>query len=350
VKGHTEVAALLRTASPPARGAAAAPRQDHPRPNDASADLCETGIKMIDLFAPLRHGDLVVVDGDHGLGLVVLLGELTLALREGGYGHALWTGFEQPLLNRIELDHALGESGRRGMADQALVPQHLEGAEAEDELQRILGRWERKLARSLERRLVVLFQAAGRVAAAEALQPRLTRRGAGAATAFVVAPERFPPRGAQRAEELPPGAAAHLRFDAARPRRGLFPALRATALASANLSTETVGAEHAAAAREARALLASYERIDPDLAFPVPASLPARQRTVAVRAQRLHAFLTQPFFFAEPFTGKPGVRVARAATVQGVARILSGQMDDVPVHNLSYIGSDWSSPGFGAPS
>jgi F-type H+-transporting ATPase subunit beta len=92
-------------------------------------------------------------------------------------------------------------------------------------------------------------------------------------------------------------------------------------------------------AGEARDLLARYERIDPDLAFPDPASLPGRRRDAAVRAQRLHAFLTQPFFFAEPFTGKPGVRVPRTATVQGVARILGGQMDDVPVDDLRNVGS-----------
>jgi F-type H+-transporting ATPase subunit beta len=119
----------------------------------------------------------------------------------------------------------------------------------------------------------------------------------------------------------------------------LFPALKATALASANLSSEIVGAEHVTVAEEARHLLAQYERIDPDLVFPEPESLPSRQRTTAIRAQRLHAFLTQPFFFAEPFTGKPGVRVSRDATVQGVARILDGQLDQVPVGNLQYIGS-----------
>jgi F-type H+-transporting ATPase subunit beta len=185
----------------------------------------------------------------------------------------------------------------------------------------------------------VVFEAAGQVATVEAIQPRLTRRGPGAATAFVVAPEQFPPRGAERAAELPPGVAVHLRFDAARPRRGLFPALRPTALASANLSAETVGAEHTAVAEQARDLLAQYERIDPDLAFPEPDSLPRRQRTIAIRAQRLHAFLTQPFFFAEPFTGKPGVRVPRAATVQDVARILDGQWDHVPVDDLRYVAS-----------
>jgi F0F1-type ATP synthase beta subunit len=40
----------------------------------------------------------------------------------------------------------------------------------------------------------------------------------------------------------------------------------------------------------------------------------------------------------EPFSGKPGVRVSRQSTIRGVSRILDGQLDDVPVRDLLYIG------------
>lgn len=338
VKGHAAVAAMLRDASAGAQDTSVPPPQTRWRSEDVTSDLCETGIKLIDLFAPLRHGDLVRVDGDYGLGMIVLLGEVTIALREGGYGHALWTGIEQPLLNVRELDHALGESGRRELVRLALVPQQGEEAETEAALQRLLGQWRQGVAPSGHRGLVVVFQATGLVAAVEAMQPDLTRGDPGAVTAFVVAPEAFPPHGASQPEGLPPGVAAHLCFDTGRAQRGLFPALKATALTSVNLSAEIVGAEHTTVAEEARRLLAQYERIDPDLSFPEPASLPARHRTTTRRAQRLHAFLTQPFIFAEPFTGTPGVRVSRTATVQSVARILDGHVDEVPLSTFRYIG------------
>jgi F-type H+-transporting ATPase subunit beta len=338
LKGHADVATLLREASTGTQGERAKSRETRDRAGESTTDLCETGIKMIELFAPLRHGDLVLVDGDYGLGMVVLLGELSIALRERGYGHALWTGFEQRLLDVRSLDHALGESGRRGMIQLAVVSRNLEDGEAEEELRRILGQWEHSVSQSDQNRLVVVFEATGLVAPVEAMQMILTRRAPIASTAFVVRPEEFPPRGASKPEGLPPGVAAHLSFDAVRSRRGLFPALKATALSSTNLSVEVVGPEHAQVAEEARHLLTRYERIDPELAFPDPKSLLSRQRTTAIRAQRLHAFLTQPFFFGEPFTGKPGVRVSREATVQGAARILDGQLDEVPVENLSYIG------------
>jgi hypothetical protein len=251
---------------------------------------------------------------------------------------ALWTGFEQSLLNVRELDHALRESGRRDLVQLSFVPPELEGEEAQGELQRILERWERGLSRSSKKRLLVVFQAVGKVTLVEAVQPHLTSRGARAATAFVVTPEIFPPQGARHADELAPGARCHLRFDAARASRKLYPALSATATTSTNISTETVGTEHVTVAREARLLLTAYQRIDPALAFPDPASLPVDRRSTSIRAQRLHAFLTQPFRLGEPFTGKPGVRVSRQSTVRGVSRILDGQLDDVPVKDLLYIG------------
>jgi RNA polymerase sigma factor (sigma-70 family) len=339
LKGHADVQSVLQTDRDYERQIEAVPVDPDQRLANSAAELCETGIKVVDLFGPFCHGNLVLVDGDYGgFGVVVLLGELTLALQEGGYGPALWTGFEQSLLSRRELEHNLSDSGRRDVAQLVLVPPGLEGEEAQGELRQILEQWERGCLRSEEKRLVVVFQAAGQVTTVEAVLPHLTSRGARAATAFVVTPESFPGQGAQQAEELPPGATCHLRFDAARAKRRLYPALKATATTSSNISTEVVGAEHATVAREARRLLTAYERIDPELAFPDPAKLPISQRSTAIRAQRLHAFLTQPFRLGEPFSGRPGVRVSRQSTVRGVSRILGGQLDDVAVKDLLYIG------------
>jgi F-type H+-transporting ATPase subunit beta len=335
LKNHADVVALLtRSAGRPTVEATTTTR---PRRDGGSAGgLCETGIKAIDLFAPVQHGDLVFVDGDYGLGLVVLLGELMLALRERGYSDVLWTGFEQTLITERELDHALGELGRRDAAELALVPAGLDGDEAREVFQRRLDQWAGCSVGG--RRLLIVFEAEGQVAEVEAALPRLTRGGAQGVTAVVVAPETFPAKGAGSRQALPPGAACHLRFDAARARRGYYPAVDVRASVSANLTSEMVGAEHAAVAEDARRLLEAYRRSDPELALPAPESLPARQRTTAVRAQRLHAFLTQPFVFAEPFTGTPGLRVPRIAAVRGARVILDGATDALPAERLRYIG------------
>ncbi|HEX2033457.1 MAG TPA: ankyrin repeat domain-containing protein [Chloroflexota bacterium] len=364
-KGHAELVALLRTAqtAPAAPGASPATTRivapPAPAPpsvaSDAGAgdpgrlatpadDLCETGIKVIDLFLPLRHGDLVLVDGDSGRGLVVLLSELTLAMRERGYRQALWTGFEQPLLNCRQLEHALGESGQRARVRLALVPAELGAAAAREAFRRILRGPHQDRGRAAGPQLYVIFEAEGHEAAVESALPHLTRRGLAPTTAIVVLPEVFPPpedAGAPAAPlpaALPPGAASHLRFDGARARRGLYPAVDAVHSVSAHRTADVVGAEHAAVAEAARELLVDYRRIDPQLDFPEPGSVPAGHRTTAIRAQRLHAFLSQPFVFAEPFTGLPGARVPRAATVRGAKLILQGAADALPLERLKYAG------------
>jgi len=48
------------------------------------------------------------------------------------------------------------------------------------------------------------------------------------------------------------------------------------------------------------------------------------------RARRIQKFLTQPFFVAEVFSGKPGKYVKLEQTIEGFERIISGEFDDRP--------------------
>ena len=48
------------------------------------------------------------------------------------------------------------------------------------------------------------------------------------------------------------------------------------------------------------------------------------------RARKIQRFLSQPFFVAEPFTGRPGKFVRRADTVRAFKQIIDGQLDHVP--------------------
>ena len=57
------------------------------------------------------------------------------------------------------------------------------------------------------------------------------------------------------------------------------------------------------------------------------------------RALRLHAYLSQPFFTTVTFTGIPGASVTPAQTAAMVGRILAGDFDGVPAKDLRYIGA-----------
>jgi F-type H+/Na+-transporting ATPase subunit beta len=62
-------------------------------------------------------------------------------------------------------------------------------------------------------------------------------------------------------------------------------------------------------------------------------------RQVVARARRLERFLTQPFFSTEQFSNLKGRTVSLADALDGCARILGGEFDDVPESALYMIGA-----------
>lgn len=56
------------------------------------------------------------------------------------------------------------------------------------------------------------------------------------------------------------------------------------------------------------------------------------------RGERLEAFLSQPFYVAEPFTNRQGVSVSLDDALNCTRRILDGVVDDHPVEDFLYIG------------
>ena len=57
------------------------------------------------------------------------------------------------------------------------------------------------------------------------------------------------------------------------------------------------------------------------------------------RARKIQRFLSQPFFVAEVFTGKPGRYVKLQDTIQGFKEIAEGKHDDIPEGAFYMTGS-----------
>ena len=57
------------------------------------------------------------------------------------------------------------------------------------------------------------------------------------------------------------------------------------------------------------------------------------------RARRVMRFMSQPFFVAEQFTGRPGVYVDIKDTIEGFDRIIDGTMDKYPEGAFSNVGT-----------
>jgi F-type H+-transporting ATPase subunit beta len=119
---------------------------------------------------------------------------------------------------------------------------------------------------------------------------------------------------------------------------GYYPAVDPLASNAKALDPAVVGERHYAIAEEAKQVLARYEALRDIISMLGMDELSAEDRRLVGRARRLKNFLTQPFFVAEVFTGKPGRRVAPEDTVAGVERILSGDFDQVPEERLFMVG------------
>ncbi|MBO0685803.1 MAG: sigma-70 family RNA polymerase sigma factor [Candidatus Dormibacteraeota bacterium] len=249
-----------------------------------------TGIRALDLFAPLTPGSRQRWNPAPGTGSLVVALELSRALAGA---EIWWLGFEQDLADRVEVEHALAELGVR--AEVRLVSRRLEAAAARARFEATL---DEVIRTGGGERLVFCLEATGHAHdVALALPPLATARSL-LATIVI-----GPPIGRPPASPGPPdGYGGQVTFDRSRAARALLPAIDPRSTTARRYPTS----RHGRLAAISRTALAAYQRCDPDLELPDPESLPDPQPAAA--AQRLIRYLTQPFVVAEPFTSSPGER------------------------------------------
>ena len=119
---------------------------------------------------------------------------------------------------------------------------------------------------------------------------------------------------------------------------GLYPAVDPLLSSSTNLDPDIVGQQHFDIAQEILRVLQKYEELRRIVTVIGIDELSQADRTLYARARKLQNFLTQPFFVAEAYTGKPGEYVTVTQTVEGCQRILSGRADSVPEEKFYMIG------------
>lgn len=120
---------------------------------------------------------------------------------------------------------------------------------------------------------------------------------------------------------------------------GLYPAIDPLLSASSHLDEAIVGTRHYRLAQEALALLKRYDQLRRIVAVIGLEELPAGDQRLYTRARRLQHFLTQPFFTAQLYTGKPGCYVSLEDTLEGCERVLAGDCDTQPEEQLYMIGA-----------
>lgn len=330
--------------------------------SSASA-IFETGIKVIDLLAPLPQGGKAAMFGGAGVGKTVLVMELIHAMAEKYKGISVFAGVGERSREGHELLTDMAGSGV--LANTVLVYGQMNeppGArwrvpmtaltiaeyfrdakhqnvlllmdnvfrfvQAGSEISSLLGR--------LPSRVGYQPTLASEVAA---LEERIASVAGAAVTAiqavYVPADDFTDP--AVTAISAHMDSMIMLSRDLAA--QGFYPAIDPLASSSVLLDPLMVGAEHYALAERAREALARFKDLEDIIALLGVEELGAEDRLVVKRARRLQRFLSQPFAVTEAFTGMPGRSVSRADTMAGCRAILDGEADEWAESSLYMVGT-----------
>ena len=337
-----------------------APRHHRERPSGLA--LFHTGIKVIDLLAPLVKGGKAAMFGGAGVGKTVLIMELIRTTVETHAGTSVFAGIGErsreghELLVELRRSSVLAQTalvfgqmneppGARWRAGLTAltIAEHFRDAAHENVLLMIDNVYRLVQAGSEVSGLL------GRLPSRVGYQPTLATEIAeleeriggsdGAAitsiqAVYVPADDFTDPAVAEIFSHL--DSSIVLSRDMAS--EGMYPAVDPLASTSSLLDPRYVGDAHYRLAEDVRKTVAHYRELQEIIALLGIEELSAADRTVVKRARRLMRFLTQPFLVTEAFTGKQGRTVTLEATLSGCRAILDGEADTWAESSLYMVG------------
>ncbi len=325
-------------------------------------EILETGIKIIDLIAPIAKGGKVGLFGGAGVGKTVLIQELINNIAKFHSGNSVFAGVGERTREGNDLYFEMQESGvltntslvfgqmneppgarlRVGLSGLTIAESFRDEGkdvllfidnifrftQAGSEVSALLGRMPSAVGYQPN-----LAQEMG------GLQERITSTKKGSVTSvqavFVPADDLTDP--------APATAFAHLDstivLSRALTELGLYPAVDPLDSSSTLLDPEIVGEEHYNVAREVQRILQRYKDLQDIIAILGMEELSEEDKQTVSRARRIQRFLTQPFFVAEQFTGNKGQYVALKDTIVGFKEILDGKHDSKPENAFYMKGS-----------
>jgi len=274
-------------------------------------DRIHTGIRALDLLAPLKRGGIVRFPFKAGVGMVVLLGELCRRFAAAPRGEAIWTGFAQPPFDLADWQAEMAEFGLTDIVRCGLASFNDAAADRRAAFDRGLDLAEalRDDGRDV---LAVVLSTEGFDADVEANLMRLADASQrGTITTIVVT--GFPERNNVWTELQPPYA-GQIALDRRRARRYLFPALDPERCLSA-LSDGSLGERQVRLVRAVRQQLRSCVESDPEFSL---LDVPTGQQSPAARLLR---YFCQPFFVTEAFSGRAGEWTGRDQLLDEVEQL-----------------------------
>jgi F-type H+/Na+-transporting ATPase subunit beta len=326
-------------------------------------EILLTGIKVIDLLAPLARGGKAAMFGGAGVGKTVLIMELihTAGEKYAGLsvfagigersreGHELWKELKRSgVIDRTalvfgQMNEPPGTRWRVGLSALTiaeyfrdtmhkdvlfLIDNVFRFLQAGGEVSGLLGRLPSQVG----------YQPTLATEIAD-LEERITSVRGAAVTSiqavYVPADDFTDPAVANVFTHL--DASIVLSRDMAS--QGLYPAIDPLDSTSVMLDAKIVGERHHRIAEEVRRLIEHYRELQEIISLLGMGELSSEDRLAVQRARRLMRFLTQPFAVTAQFTGEAGVSVSIEDTLAGCEAILGGGADTWDESSLYMIGT-----------
>jgi len=328
-----------------------------------SSEILTTGVKAVDLLAPIERGGKAGLFGGAGVGKTVLITELINNMATRHEGVSLFCGVGERSREAEELVREVRDAGV--LADTVLVFGQMSEPPGARFRVPHTALTMAEYFRDDEHRDVLLLmdnvfrfvQAGsevsglmGRLSSSMGYQPtmaselgelqeRITSTQHAAITSvqavYVPADDFTDPAVVHIFGHL--SASVVLSRD--RASQGFYPAIDPLASTSSLLTPNVVGARHAQVARQVRMVLAQYEDLKDIIAMLGLEELSEEDQQVVSKARRLERYLTQPFHVTQAFTGQGGHTVPLEDALADCERILSGALSDVPESAFYMIGT-----------
>ncbi|HIG04518.1 MAG TPA: F0F1 ATP synthase subunit beta [Planctomycetes bacterium] len=340
---------------------------------EASTQVFETGIKVVDLLTPYSKGGKTGLFGGAGLGKTVLIQELinNVATKHGGYscfagvgertreGNDLWNEMKEAVIKGDDgqefsvLDRTVLVFGqmneppgaRLRVALSALtMAEHFRDTSGSDVLVFVDNIFRFSQAGSEVSALL------GRMPSAVGYQPtlatemgQLQERITSTKTGSITSVQAIYVPADDLTDPAPATAFAHLDATTVLDRgisgKGIYPAIDPLASTSRILDPQIIGEEHYSVAREVQRILQRYRDLQDIIAILGMDELSEADKILVGRARRIERFFSQPFSVAEVFTGFPGKYVEVAETVRSCKELVEGKWDHLPEQAFMYVGT-----------
>jgi F-type H+/Na+-transporting ATPase subunit beta len=327
------------------------------------SEVFETGIKVIDVLAPLERGGKAGLFGGAGVGKTVLLTEMIHNMVGHQSGVSIFCGIGERCREGEELYREMKDAGV--LSDMVMVFGQMNEPPGSRFRVGHVALTMAEYFRDDEHRDVLLLidnifrfiQAGMEISGLmgqmpsrlgyqptmgtelSALEERIANTDTGAITSiqavYVPADDFSDPAAVHTFSHL----SASIVLSRKRTSEGLFPAVDPLQSNSSMATPGIVGERHYRLAQEIRHTLAQYADLKDIIAMLGLEQLSPEDRSVVGRARRLERFLTQPFFATESFTGLPGKLVPLEDALVGCERILHDEFKDYPESALYMIGA-----------